>query len=196
MYGTPQKSLRVFRVRHDLMFRHPEGVRQHPNPPLWSDISPRPSVFRGKQPQCNRQQRAHHQPYLPSSVEYTTKMMTNTFFAIFLASLTAGAVNAFVRPVAIISTSSTISASRSSSRALSMGGGEGGLTRAEAIKRAAVGSGALLASTGVLLAPQRPAYAEIEAPKGKDGIEQFGDLKEEIEKKDKSDQVTLCLIAV
>eukprot|EP00904_Undaria_pinnatifida_P011296 jgi/Undpi1/7297/HiC_scaffold_22.g09770.m1 len=64
---------------------------------------------------------------------------------------------------------------------------EGGLTRGEAVQRAAAGSGVLAA--GVLLAPLQQSVAW--AAEGKDGTEQFGELRGELERKEKEEEASV-----
>lgn len=62
----------------------------------------------------------------------------------------------------------------------------GGLTRGEAVQRAAAGSGVLAA--GVLLAPLKQDVAG--AAEEKDGAQQFGELRGELERKGKEEEAS------
>ena len=62
----------------------------------------------------------------------------------------------------------------------------GGLTRGEAVQRAAAGSGVLAA--GMLLSP--PTQAVAEAAEEKDEAEQFGELRGELERKGKEEEAS------
>lgn len=64
-----------------------------------------------------------------------------------------------------------------------------GLTRGEAVQRAAAGSGILAA--GVLLSPLKQGAAE--AAEEKDGAEQFGELRGELERKGKEEEASWVL---
>lgn len=101
---------------------------------------------------------------------------------IFLASL-AG-TNAFV-PLPSPTCSRGSGSSRITPHVTTMKA-TGGLTRGEAMQRAAAGSGILAA--GVLLSPLKQGAAE--AAEGKDGAEQFGELRGELERKGKEEEAS------
>lgn len=122
---------------------------------------------------------SHYTLLLLEACRTREMMVGNAFVAIFLASL-AG-THAFVNLTPL-----NPSCSRTSPAAfkMTMDAAES-VTRSEAIQRAAVGSGVLAA--GVLLAPLR--QGEAGAEELKDESEQFGELRGNLEKKGKLEQV-------
>lgn len=108
-------------------------------------------------------------------------MVGQASVAIFLASLSG--THAFVPPVS--SPICSCGSSRVAPHVTTMKA-TGGLTRGEAVQRAAAGSGVLAA--GVLLSPLRQGAAE--AAEEKDGAEQFGELRGELERKGKEEEAS------
>ena len=106
----------------------------------------------------------------------TIQNVTSMFLAVML--MLCGESDAFVNAIA--------SAPRCSSRAATAMSASAGLTRAEAIQRAAAGSG-VLAAGALLGGSVQQAYAE--EGEMKDEVQQFAELRGQVEKKGRDEVV-------
>lgn len=115
---------------------------------------------------------------LPAA-DMTIRNMTNMFLAAVL--MLCGQTGAFVHiaPAALRCSSHTTTAMSASA----------GLTRAEAIERGAAVAGSGVLAAGVLLGGLSPQQARAEQEEMKDEVQQFAELRGQVEKKGRDEVV-------
>lgn len=118
----------------------------------------------------------------------TTTTMVMQSAVMFFALMFLGGADAFVNVVSIAECSSRAGATTMAASSPSGGGGDWiGMTRAQAIQRAAAGSGVLAA--GILLGGS--AQAQAEEAEMKDEVQQFAELRGQVEKRGRDEVVSV-----